>query len=65
MLLPNNPWSDWALLLLPLYIFLAMRTVYQQPWWKTTVKFGMLSFGYLVVFFLCLIGTFAITFLTI
>ena len=39
-----------------LYFLIALKKVYQQNWWKTTVKFLLLTFCYGFVFFLVLIG---------
>jgi hypothetical protein len=65
LLMPHNGLKAWAPAIIPVYIFLAMRRVYSQPWWKTGVKFGMLAVGYFVILILSLIGTFVVTFLTI
>ena len=54
--------SDWILLIpsiaLPLYLLLAMKRVYQQSWWITTIKWLVLGYTYLVVLLLGL--TFAL-----
>ena len=65
VLLPDNGFTDWAYLIVPVYIFLAMRTVYGQPWWKTIIKLAILAFGYGVILTVCLAATFFVIFLTI
>ena len=64
LLLPQNPILSLIPLGIPVYVFLAMRTFYRQPWWKTSIKLGMLFVGYATIFAICLVGTFAVTFLT-
>ena len=52
---------DWLLvlvsLILPVYVYAAMRVVYKQGWVKTFIKFTLLAFGYVLLLSLCIAGT--------
>lgn len=46
-----------AFLAVIVYLFIAMRRVYQQHWFKTFIKYNLLNFSYIIIFTL----SFAIT----
>jgi len=58
---------QWIFLILfgviMVYLFISIWRVYQQNFWKTSLKFILLNIVYLILFFLFLIGTFITTFL--
>lgn len=53
-----NPKDDaplpmiFAFLLTMIYLFIAMRRVYKQGFWKTFIKFNILNFSYIFIFIL-------------
>jgi len=46
-----------AFLILLIYLFIAMRRVYKQGFWKTFIKFNILNFSYLFIFTLFFVLT--------
>lgn len=68
ILLNNTGWFDkkdedislpimFAFLLLLVYLFIAMRRVYKQRFWKTFIKFNILNFSYIFIFTLFFVLT--------
>jgi hypothetical protein len=50
-------WPDILLIGgLVLYLLVALKVVYKQSWLKTMVKFGLLSFNYLLLLVFCILG---------
>jgi hypothetical protein len=57
MLLLPWGWIDAALVVwMMMYIWLAMRRVYRQGWFRTTVKWGVLGAGYAICLLLGMVG---------
>lgn len=46
-----------AFLWILIYLFIAMRRFYQQPWFKTFIKYGIVNFSYTLIFTLFLLLT--------
>lgn len=50
-----------ALLAVIIYLFIAMRRVYKQGFWKTFIKFSILNFAYLFIFIIFFTLTIAVS----
>lgn len=48
---------------LVIYLFLALRNFYQQSWFKTLVKFSLMTVGYFILAIFGFIGAFAVAFM--
>lgn len=60
----ENKWLDTAaFLLIAIYLFVAMRKVYKQSWWKTALKYFSALLSYLLCLVVCMLGTMVFTFL--
>ncbi len=53
----------FAFLAIIIYLFIAMRRVYKQGFWKTFIKFNILNFSYLLIFTLFIALTAAVSIL--
>ncbi|MFC7048998.1 DUF3667 domain-containing protein [Emcibacter nanhaiensis] len=45
----SRPYLAWLLLYIPLYLLIAMKTVYNQGWFKTVVKASFIAFVYFML----------------
>lgn len=58
LLLPHTDWlTVLVCLVIPTYVFAALRVVYKQGWLKTGIKFSLLGLGYVFLLSLCIAGT--------
>jgi len=60
----SGTFSGFALLIILVYLFRAMRRVYRQKWFKTFVKFNILNFTYFFIFLFASTLTFVLGALT-
>jgi len=58
-----DAFMSWAILIIMIYLFWAMRRVYKQGIFKTFVKYLLLNFSYLLLFITALTLTFVVSFL--
>jgi len=60
----NTPdWINQALLLaICIYLYLAMRRVYQQGWFKTLMKYILMGIFYFIILLVAIIATFLVSF---
>lgn len=59
----NSPPIAVGVVLVLVYLFIAMRRVYKQGFWKTFFKFSILNFSYIIIFSLFLGLTLLVSFL--
>lgn len=66
VLLLLDSWIEVLLMLwMLIYYYVAMKRFYRQGWFRTLVKYALLSFSYMIAFSLVMVGLFVVALLTV